>query len=194
MASGLALLILFAYVNGGESIPSHVIIGFAALAGVLAWSYKMVYKADIPYKGNQDGALWKVESVVIHILTILSYATLLCWITGDSASLGLTIAFFIHGIALVFNGLSPKFAHLNRVYIPLFGIAVVKLFFIDMKDADTVMKIIVFIIIGISCLLAAYFLIKYNDKNKPAVVKADVDFEISNETKENDATDTDELE
>jgi hypothetical protein len=192
--SVFALLVLFAYVKGGESMPSHVIIGFVALVGVLAWSYKMIYKADIPYKGNQDGALWKFESVVLHLLTIFSYATLLCWITGEATSLGLTIAFFIHGIALVFNGLSPKFAHLNKVYIPLFGIAVAKLFLVDMKDADTVMKIIVFIIIGISCLLAAYFLIKYNDKNKPAVVKADIDLEISNETKENESTDPDEFE
>lgn len=190
--SVVALLVLFAYESGGSGIPSHVLIGFVVLVGVLAWSYKMIYKADIPYKGEK-GTLWQMESVVLHILTILSYATLLCWSTNDPASLGLTIALFIHGIALVFNGLSPNYKHLNKVYIPLFAVAVIKLFLVDMKDADTVMKIIVFIIIGISCLLAAYFLIKFNDKNKPAI-NTKVDFEISKETKDNDSTDTDELE
>ncbi len=192
--SFLALIGLFASASNNISIPNYVVIGFVLLLGVLAWSFKMIYKADIPYNGNQTGILWQTESVTIHLLTILSYATLLCWLTGDPTSLGLTIALFIHGIALVFNGLSPKYAHLNKVYIPLFAIAVIKLFFIDMKDADTIMKIIVFIIVGISCLLAAYFLIKYNDKNKPAVVKPVVDLEVTNVIKEDDSTDTNELE
>jgi hypothetical protein len=188
-----ALMILFVAAADNGSISNYVMIGFAFLLGVLAWSYKMIYKADIPYKGNQKTILWQMESITVHILTLLSYATLLCWMTGDPISLGLTLALFIHGIALVFNGLSPIYAHLNKVYIPLFAIAVVKLFFIDMKDADTIMKIIVFIIVGISCLLAAYFLIKYNDKNKPAVSPAE-DLEITNVTEEDDSTDTDELE
>jgi uncharacterized membrane protein len=195
--SFVALLVLFGYASNGSSGPTTVLIGFVLLGGVLAWSYKMIYKADIPYNGNQQSFLWQAESVTIHILTILSYATLLCTLTGDATSLGLTIAFFIHGIALVFNGLSPKYTHLKNVYIPLFAVAMIKLFFVDMKDADTVMKIIVFIIVGISCLLAAYFLIKYNDKNKPvvsSVVDSTVDLEITKETKEDDTTETDELE
>ena len=191
--SFIALTVLFAYVNGRELVSNQAIVGFVVLLGVLAWSYKMIYKADIPYNGNQKSTLWQMELVTIHILTILSYSTLLCWITGNPTSLGLTIALFIHGIALVFNGLLPNYTHLNKVYIPIFAVAMIKLFLVDMKDADTIMKIIVFIIVGISCLLAAYFLIKFNDKNKPAV-EPTTDSEISNSTKENDSTDTNELE
>jgi hypothetical protein len=189
--SFMVLVALFAAANEGSQIPNHVVIGFVVLGGILAWSYKMIYKADIPYKGNQKSTLWQIESVFVHILTILSYGTLFCWMTGDAASLGLTIALFIHGIALVFNGLLPNYAHLNKIYIPIFVIAMIKLFFIDMKDADTIMKIIVFIIVGMSCLVAAYFLIKYNDKNKPAVAATvDVDNTIVNNEKE--ATDREE--
>jgi len=188
-----ALLTLFAYINNGGSISGHVIIGFVLLGGVLAWSHKMIYKADIPYKGYQQSSLWQIESVIVHILTILSYATLLCWITDDPISLGLTIALFIHGIALVFNGLLPNYTHLNKVYIPLFAVAMAKLFLVDMKDADTIMKIIVFIIVGIICLLAAYFLIKYNDKNK-LTVRPIVDAQNANIIKKNDSTDTNKLE
>lgn len=205
--SFLASIALFASASDGRLLPSYIMVGFVLLAGVLAWSYKMIYKADIPYKGNQDTALWQVESVTVHILTLLSYATLLCWITKDATSLGLTIALFIHGIALVFNGLSPKYTHLKRVYIPLFAVAMIKLFLIDMKDADTVMKIIVFIIVGMSCLLAAYFLIKYNDKNKPVLspkaepelksepeLKPESESESSRDTEEDDSTDTEAIE
>lgn len=191
-ASFLALLVILAYLNDGGSISSRYIVGFIFLIGVLAWSHKMIYKADIPYKGNQQSMLWQTESVVLHLLNILAYVTLLAWMTGDTGSIALTIALFVHGIALVFNGLLPNYAHLNKVYIPLFAIAMIKLFLVDMKDAETIMKIIVFIIVGVICLLAAYFLIKYNDKNKPAVV-AEENKETSNTIQENDSTDTNEL-
>jgi len=193
----MALIALFTSASDGRLIPSYVMLGFVALVGVLAWSYKMIYKGDIPYKGNQQGALWQMESIIVHALTILSYATLLCWITKDSTSLGLTITLFIHGIALVFNGLSPKYAHLKTVYIPVFAVAMIKLFLVDMKDADTVMKIIVFIIVGMSCLLAAYFLIKYNDKNKPVVSSDPVvesESEITKDIEEKDSSDRTEIE
>lgn len=191
--SFMALIMLFAVANDNLFIPNQVMIGFVVLGGVLAWSYKMIYKADVPYEGNQQSALWQAESIVVHVLTVLSYTTLLCWLTGSSTSIVLTIALFIHGIALVFNGLLPNYTHLNKVYIPIFAVAMLKLFLVDMKDADTIMKIVVFIIVGMSCLLAAYFLIKYKDKNQP-VVESVTPSEISNVNKENDSTDTNELE
>ncbi|WMX16159.1 DUF2339 domain-containing protein [Aureispira sp. CCB-E] len=188
--SFIASIVLFLYTSNGESFSSKFLIGFVLLGGVLAWSHRMIYKAEIPYNGDQQSAVWRMEAVVLHLLNVLSYTTFLCFITGNPASLALTIVLFVHGIALVFNGLQSNFAHLNKVYIPLFGIAMLKLFFVDMKDADTIMKIIVFIIVGIICLLAAYFLIQYNNKNKPVETINTKNFK---KTEEDDSTDTDKI-
>ena len=47
--SVVALLVLFAYESGGSGIPNHVLIGFLALGGVLAWSYNcLLYTSPSP--------------------------------------------------------------------------------------------------------------------------------------------------
>ena len=71
----------------------------------------------------------------------------------------------LHLFGLVFNGLQEDFKHYTKLSVPIFVVALSKLFLVDMKDAETILKIIVSIIIGFICLVAAYFLIKQNEKN-----------------------------
>jgi hypothetical protein len=144
------------------SIP----VGFVFLAISLGWSHKMIYKADIPYNGDQQSAVWIGESIFLHLLNVASYSSFLFYMTGDFGSLWVTIALFVHGIALVFNGLLPNYKQLSKVYIAIFVIAIAKLFFMDMRDSETVMKIVVFIVLGIIFLVSAFALIKYQEKKK----------------------------
>ena len=170
--SAIALAILCFILKNNALAPNIFIlapsipIGLVFLAISLGWSHKMIYKADIPYKGNQQSAVWIGESVFLHLLNVASYSSFLFYMTGDFGSLWITIALFVHGIALVFNGLLPNYGQLSKVYIAIFVIAIAKLFFMDMRDSETVMKIIVFIVLGVIFLVSAFALIKYQEKKK----------------------------
>lgn len=165
LATAIALAILYFMIETNTLAPS-ISIGLAFLVITLGWSHKMIYIADIPYNGDQKSAVWIGESIFLHLLNIASYSTFLFYITHDFGSLWVTIALFVHGIALVFNGLLPNYTQLSKVYIAIFVIAIAKLFLMDMKDAETVMKIIVFIVLGVICLVSAFALIKYHEKKK----------------------------
>jgi hypothetical protein len=177
---GVTILTLFSLFSTLEhDAPRSIWIGFLALTITLGWFHKMIYKADIPYNGDKKSPVWKVESIALHALNIAFYTTFVYFITGTPASIVLTVCLFLHAIALVFNGLKPGYQHFTKIYIGLFIVSLIKLFLVDMRDTEMVMKIIVFIGLGMICLVAAYFLIKNNKKNKG------LDTEIEVETQKN---------
>lgn len=166
-AAGLGFVLLEAQTTTGGTMTTNfgtIVITLLGLAGL----NKLVYKADIIYQGNKKTNQWQSELVALHLINMLAYTTILFILTNDLSSMLLTIILVAHGILMMFNSLNPTYRILTKLYIGVFVVAMVKLFVVDLREAEMIAKILVFIGVGVLCLVAAYFFVKYtrNDEDE----------------------------
>ena len=99
--------------------------------------------------------LWILSSELIHWLEVTD--------TIQSDKLGLTILWGVYSFALIALGIWKSRAYLRIAAIVLFGITLVKLFFYDISNLDTISKTIVFLAIGALLLGISFLYTKYRD-------------------------------
>ena len=80
---------------------------------------------------------------------------------GQSYKLGLSILFGIYALLLVALGIWKRKTHLRIAAMVLFASTLLKLFFYDLTDLDTISKTIVFVILGILLLIISFLYNKY---------------------------------
>ena len=132
-----------------------------AFAGLILFSvYKYVWQEFIQVN-------FKMEfDILLHItlLTLLSNE-LINWMDiyepGQSYKLGLSILFGIYALLLVALGIWKRKTHLRIAAMVLFASTLLKLFFYDLTDLDTISKTIVFVILGILLLIISFLYNKY---------------------------------
>ncbi|MCG9745263.1 DUF2339 domain-containing protein [Shewanella sp. Isolate8] len=99
-----------------------------------------------------------------HSLLAVSYF-LWSYQLGDQIAAPVSSIFLVsHGSALMFLSLRPRQASLVRLAGILFGLACLKVLFIDMASFVLVQKVVAFIIIGIILLTVAYFYQKQKNR------------------------------
>ena len=98
------------------------------------------------------------------VLIVLS-SELISWsdIFGFSGAekLGLSIFWGIYAVAVIAVGIVQQKKHLRIFGIGLFAVTLLKLFFYDIADLDTISKTIVFVSLGILLLGASFLYNKY---------------------------------
>lgn len=144
-----------------------IVIALVGLVGL----HKLVYKADIIYQGNKKTSKWQSELIALHLINMLAYIAILFMLTNDLTSMILTIILVAHGIIMMFNSLTPTYKVLTKMYIAVFAVAMVKLFFVDLRDAEMIHKVLVFIGVGVLCLVAAYFFVKYTRDDEDELIE-----------------------
>jgi uncharacterized membrane protein len=92
---------------------------------------------------------------------------------ADATKLGLSILWGVYALTLIVIGIARNKKHLRIAAIVLLAVTLVKLFFYDIADLNTIPKTILFVTLGIT-LLAISFL--YN-KYKGLMFKAEADQE-----------------
>ena len=98
--------------------------------------------------------LWIVlSSELINLFDIFGYQ--------DSYKLGLSILWGVYALGLIILGIYQHKKHLRIGAIVLFGITLVKLFFYDIADLNTISKTIVFVSLGILMLIVSFLYNKY---------------------------------
>ena len=97
--------------------------------------------------------LWVLSSEVIHWKDLHR--------AGESYKIGLSILWGLYSLLLVILGIWKRKKYLRIAAISLFGITLVKLFFYDLTDLDTISKTIVFISLGILLLVISFLYNKY---------------------------------
>ena len=80
---------------------------------------------------------------------------------GQSYKLGLSILFGIYALLMVGIGIWKRKVHLRIAAIVLFSATLLKLFFYDLTDMDTISKTIVFVILGVLLLIISFLYNKY---------------------------------
>jgi uncharacterized membrane protein len=99
--------------------------------------------------------LWIASSELLNLMDIFGF--------NDSHKLGLSILWGIYALVLIVLGIIKKKKHLRIGAIALFAGTLVKLFFYDIAELDTVSKTIVFVSLGVLLLIISFLYNKYKD-------------------------------
>ncbi len=148
----------------------HIFIRYISLAFVVA----LIYASFVYIKQKFFDELI-ANSVLIFAFDFVFY-TALWWLLSselinlldvsgveDSYKLGLSILWGIYSVFLIAVGIVKRKAHLRIGAIVLFAVTLVKLFFYDIADLDTISKTVIFLTLGILLLIISFLYNKYKD-------------------------------
>jgi len=99
--------------------------------------------------------LWIASSELINLTDFFGYR--------DSYKLGLSILWGIYALLLIILGIVKRKTHLRIGAIALFAVTLIKLFFYDIAELDTISKTVVFVSLGILLLIISFLYNKYKD-------------------------------
>lgn len=136
----------------------YVSYAFAGLALIVCYKYTRADFIQVNLKLPFELLLY------ISLLWILS-SELLNWMditsSKDSYKLGLSIFWAIYSLSLVTLGIWKKKKYLRIGAIILFGVTLLKLFFYDIVELDTISKTIVLVSLGVVLLIISFLYNKY---------------------------------
>jgi uncharacterized membrane protein len=82
---------------------------------------------------------------------------------ADGTKLGLSILWGAYALFLIVLGIAKQKKHLRIAAFALLGVTLLKLFFYDIADLDTIPKTILFVTLGITLLLISFLYNKYKN-------------------------------
>jgi len=97
--------------------------------------------------------IWVLSSELLHWMDIAGFS--------DSYKMNLSILWGTYSLLLIILGIWKRKKQLRIGGIALFGLTLVKLFFYDIADLDTVSKTIVFVSLGLLLLVISFLYNKY---------------------------------
>ena len=100
--------------------------------------------------------LWIASSELINWMDLAG--------SVQSHKLGLSILWGVYSLLLISLGIAKKKKHLRVGAIVLFAVTLVKLFFYDISDYDTLAKTIVFVSLGVLLLIISFLYNKYTHR------------------------------
>jgi uncharacterized membrane protein len=140
-------------------------ISYVFAAGLFFISYRYT-KQEFLTKRDQFGYLRPVFDLGFYVsLWLIFSSELINWLAvsayQDSYKLGLSILWGVYALGLIIIGIYQNKRYLRIGAIALFGITLLKLFFYDIIDLDTISKTIVFVSLGILLLIVSFLYTKY---------------------------------
>lgn len=143
----------------------HIIIRYVALAffAVFLAIFARYLRADFIKTKFNIGFDFMVHTAILWICS----SELIHWMdmAGSSAiyKLGLSILWGSYSLFLIILGIWKKKIHLRIGAICLFSITLIKLFFYDLSQLNTISKTIVFLVLGGLLLFSSYLYNKYKN-------------------------------
>lgn len=145
-------------INIGIRYISYIFVTISLLT-----TYKYI-KADFlqPMKFN---LVLLYDILLFGSILWIGSTELITWIemsgSADSYKLGLSILWGIYSLLLIILGIYKKKKHLRIGAIVLFAITLVKLFFYDISNLNTIAKTVIFISLGVLLLVISFLYNKY---------------------------------
>jgi hypothetical protein len=140
-------------------------ISYAFVAGLLYMFY--VYsRSDLllrlaPGESLRIGFEALVSTVIFLTASRELMGLMALFNIADAEKLGLSILWGVYALALIGYGIAFNRKHLRIAAIVLLAVTLVKLFFYDAADLETIPKTILFVTIGITLLVASFLYNKY---------------------------------
>jgi uncharacterized membrane protein len=136
----------------------YISLALLALLLLVCYRYIKVDFMRVNFKMGFDlllhlSILWAASSELINWLELGN--------SSQSYKLGLSILWGVYALLLIALGIWKNKKHLRVGAIVLFGITLVKLFFYDIADLDTIAKTIVFVSLGVLLLIISFMYNKY---------------------------------
>ncbi|MES2648367.1 MAG: DUF2339 domain-containing protein [Bacteroidota bacterium] len=97
--------------------------------------------------------VWIASADIIYIMKMLQ--------ASQPGKLGISIFWGLYALFLIVLGISKNKVHIRIGAITLFAVTILKLFFYDLEDLDTIAKTIIFILLGILLLIVSFLYNKY---------------------------------
>lgn len=114
------------------------------------WSSKLKVGFDLLV---HTVVLWIISSELINWMDIMHFS--------QSYKLGLSILWGVYALLLIVLGIWKKKKHFRVAAIVLFAITLLKLFFYDIANLDTIAKTIVFVSLGVLLLVVSFLYNKF---------------------------------
>lgn len=136
----------------------YISIGIFALMMFTGYQYlkQDFMKLDLRTSFNvllHTAILWILSSELIHLLEMAG--------AGNSYKLGLTILWGAYALFMIALGILKSRKHLRISAFVILGITILKLFFYDISNLNTIAKTIVFVSLGILLLIISFLYNKY---------------------------------
>ncbi len=97
--------------------------------------------------------VWIVSADIIYSMKMMQ--------ASQPGKLGISIFWGLYAMFLIVLGIWKNKVHLRVGAITLFAVTILKLFFYDLKDLNTIAKTIIFILLGILLLIVSFLYNKY---------------------------------
>ena len=135
-----------------------------AFAGLMIFTIYRYIKQDF-IKPVSSRLRSIVDFVLYGSILWIASSELIAWMdlteVGQSYKLGLTILWGIYALLLIALGIWKKKRHLRIGAIGLFALTLIKLFFYDISELNTIAKTVVFVSLGILLLIISFLYNKY---------------------------------
>ena len=142
-------------------------ISYALAAGLLYMLYR--YSQDSMLEERVETALLRhgFEALTYTVIFIAASCELINLMgqfgIPDATKLGLSILWGIYALVLVVIGIAKDKKYLRIAAMSLLAVILVKLFFYDIADLETIPKTILFVTLGITLLVVSFLYNKYKD-------------------------------
>jgi len=136
----------------------YISLAFLAIALAACGRYVKAYFPQPALKISFD--------LLLHLSIIVAASTeMIGWMdmahSAQSNKLALSILWGVYALLLIVLGIRARKQHLRIAAIALFGVTLLKLFFYDLADLDTISKTIVFVSLGLLLLGISFLYNKY---------------------------------
>ncbi len=142
-------------------------ISYAFAAGLMLAIYKYIKQSFIKIVAPDFDFETAFDFVFYSTLLWIASSELLNWMdiyaVQNAYKLGLSILWGIYALMLIILGIYKKKKHLRIGAIILFAATLVKLFFYDIANLDTISKTIVFVSLGVLLLIISFLYNKFKD-------------------------------
>ena len=144
----------------------YISLAFLGVLLAVSWRYVRSDFMKINFRMFFDlvlniSILWVLSSELVHWLDMSG--------TREAYKLGLSILWGGYSLVLIALGIWKGRKYLRYGAIVLFGVTLLKLFFYDIADMDTISKTIVFVSLGVLLLIISFLYNKYKNKIFDAV-------------------------
>ncbi len=142
-------------------------VGYLSVASLLIVLYRTSQDDDLTGGFSREVREISFEAVAYGSALILASCELVNlmgqFLFPDATKLGLSILWGGYGLVLVIVGIAKGKKHLRLSAFVLLAITLVKLFFYDIADLDTIPKTVLFVTLGITLLAVSFLYNKYRN-------------------------------
>ncbi len=166
---GLSVYFSISLISGSNRISQFFqsqILTISILLILLIVYHIFVYRKSSSYPMGGESFVWNFDLIGVHFANILTYTILLNLFSGRNDSVWLTIAFTIHALILLFHSTAKAYNFSLKISLSLFMLALYKLYTVDMANAETPQKVIVFMVIGALMIGSALLFTKFKEKKQ----------------------------